>query len=108
MTDKVKVLFNPVLLQQLAQKIAEEFEDTYETARNEIDFCFMTEEESDKERTVITACEKIVCELKGVTFEDYVNETNGVIYNDIWTPATDLASSVMDELKRDYYEKHER
>ena len=77
------------------EKVLEErFYDAFSDAMEEAAFEFLTE--GDLHHTV----EKIVCEAKGIGWEQYVDDSGGDLYDLVWHDATELSSGILHKLMK--------
>ena len=89
----------------IVEAIANDIYDNFEAWLDDATFVYLTEEEAGPcRKTLITRAELAVCAIRGVEYDDYVNECidENITYNEIFCKAQELSHDVMLKLLKRY------
>ena len=86
--------------------IAEKFYEFFEKELYEFTFTFKTEASVGHNQTIMSLCEAAVCAAYDITYEDYIDETSNIEYDEIFSQAALMTEQVTNIMLARFAEQH--
>jgi len=86
--------------------IANRFYTFFEKELYDFTFTFKTEASIGNNQTIMSLCEAAVCAAHDIEYDDYINETTSVSYDEIFGDSANMTEQVVNIMLAKFAEQH--